>query len=200
MQRTAVINRIVPTPQAAPEFNGTEPALNVATVYQDPLTRHWAVELWDRVGQLISSEGLSCRSWKISALTDPGIFDQAVQAAAAADVLVVSVRDAGEWPTSLNSWIDAWQPKRGGRAGALVALIGVPCWPDAKCGSAHRYLETVARESGLDFLPRERKLPEAPVACIEPARSGNGSPVLMKCYARPASPGASRRPRWRVIE
>ena len=46
----------------------TEPALNVVIVYQDPLTRHWATDLWDRVGQLIDSGGICRKSWKLSDL------------------------------------------------------------------------------------------------------------------------------------
>jgi hypothetical protein len=137
-----------------------EPALNVATVYQDPLTRHWAAELWDRVGHLVGQGGICQQSWKIGSLTDAQVFAGAVQAAAEADVLVASVRDAGELPIDLYVWIDAWMPRRTARAGALVALIGVSPQPDAKCGHAHEYLEAVARRVGLDFLPRERKLPE----------------------------------------
>jgi hypothetical protein len=84
----------------------------------------------------------------------------AVQAAAKADVLVVSIRDAGELPVDLYVWIDAWMPRRTRRPGAMVALIGVPPQPDPQSGRAHKYLEAVSRRVGLDFLPRERKLPE----------------------------------------
>jgi hypothetical protein len=46
------------------------------------------------------------------------------------------------------------------RPGALVALIGVPAWPDAQAGHAHQHLKAIARRAGLDYLPRETKLPE----------------------------------------
>ena len=164
MQHTSLLNRIVPSEPAARAPNESEPALSVVTVYQDPLTRYWATELWDRVGHAIGNEGIWRQSWRISELTVPWVYSDAVQAAAAADVLVVSVRDSGEWPMSLHLWIDAWLPQRAGRAGALVALIGVPGQPNAGCGRAHPYLAAVAREAGLDFLPRERKLPGAPLA------------------------------------
>ena len=75
-------------------------------------------------------------------------------------------RYANEWaalssvPADLDLWFEAWLPRRAGRAGALVALIGVPPQPDIQSGRAHAYLETVARHAGLDYLPRERKLPQ----------------------------------------
>ena len=126
MQRTTMLNRFLPYAQPARPPSETEPALKVATIYQDPLTRHWATELWERVGQLIGTEDVRRQSWKISELTDPRVFLDAVQAAAEADVLVVSVRDTGELPISLYVWVDAWVPSRSGPAGALVALIGMP--------------------------------------------------------------------------
>jgi len=160
MHRTSVLKRVVPSAQAARAYGETEPVLKVATVYQDPLTHHWATELWERVGQLIGGEGVCHQTWKISGLMEPGVFVDSVRAAAEADVLVLSVRDAGELPINLYVWIDAWMPRRAGRAGALVALIGV----SPQSGRAHEYLGAVARRAGLDFLPRERKLPEEPSA------------------------------------
>ncbi len=160
MQSTTAPNRTVASAQAASFSKETEPALRVATVYQDPLTRHWARELWDRVGQLVGQGGICHQSWKIGDLTDAQAYTGAVQAATEADVLVVSVRDAGELPINLCVWIDAWMPRRAGRAGALVALIGVCPQPNVQSGRVHAYLEAVARRVGLDFLPRERKLPE----------------------------------------
>ena len=74
-------------------------------------------------------------------------------------------RYADEWaalsgvPADLDLWFEAWLPRRAGRAGALVALIGVPPQPDIQSGRAHACLETVARRAGLDYMPRERKLP-----------------------------------------
>jgi hypothetical protein len=152
-----------------------EPALSVATVYQDPLTRQWAAELWDRVGQLIDDQGVRCQSWKISELADHGVFLDSVKMAAEADVLIVSVRDAGELPMGLYVWMDALLPSRARRPGALVALIGVPPQPDAQSGKAHQYLESVARKAGLDYLPHERKLPEHSFPLSSPAKLGKAA-------------------------
>jgi hypothetical protein len=149
--------------RAADSPRGISQALNVVVVYQDSLTRHWATALWDRLGQLIDTGGICRKSWKLSGLTNAGAFARAVQAAVLADVLVISVRDAGELPMLLHVWADAWLPQRAGRAGALVALIGVPSTPDVLAGRAHEYLEDIARRAGLDFLPRERMLPQEPV-------------------------------------
>jgi hypothetical protein len=164
MQNVTFIDRTVSAEPAARMPNEREPALNVVTLYQDPLTRYWATELWDRVGQLIRCGDTCHKSWKISDLPPAFVFADAVQAAAEADVLVISVRDEGELPLFLHTWIDAWIPRRAGRAGALVALIGVPAQQDTQSDLACQYLEAVARRAGLDFLPREHKLPKRPLA------------------------------------
>lgn len=101
MQRTSVLNQYAPSVQTARVSRDPEPALSVVTVYQDPLTRHWATELWERVGQLISNEAVCHQSWKMSDLTDPRVFMDAVRAAEEADVLLVAVRDTGELPIGL---------------------------------------------------------------------------------------------------
>ena len=125
------------------------------------------------MGQLIDSAGICRESWKVSDLARAFTFADAVQAAAEADVLVISIRDAGELPLLLHVWVDAWMPRRAGRPGALVALIGVPAKPDALSGRAHEYLDSIARQAGLDFLPRERRLPEeSTVAVPERAEAG----------------------------
>jgi hypothetical protein len=151
---------MMPSPRAASAARKIEPALSVSLVYQDLLTRDWAEELWNRVGQLVGQEGVCRQSWQIGDLVDARVFADAVEAAAKADVLVVSVRDAGNVPANLEFWIEAWMPRRAGRAGALVALIGVPPQPDTQSGRVHACLENAARRAGLDFLPRERKLPQ----------------------------------------
>ena len=200
MQRNSIINPSAPPVEAAMASSEPEPALSVATVYQDPLTRHWATELWERVGQLISGEGVSHQTWKISALADPRVFTDSVRAAAAADVLVVSVRDTGELPVHLYVWIDAWMPRRAGRTGALVALIGVLPQPNAQAGGAHGYLEAVARKAGLDFLPRERKLPEAPSALSSPGKLGRPTSRMIPLAAGGFSNDARASLHWGLNE
>lgn len=170
MQGTSIRNRITLSAQPTGVSNEVEPALKVVMVYEDSLTRHWATDLWARVGQLINHGGICQHFYRINDLTELSAFEDNVRAAAEADVLVISVRDVGELPISLCVWIEDWVPNRAGRPGALVALIGVPPQPDAQSGRAHAYLEAVAQRAGLDFLPHERKLPEASFAL--PAPSG----------------------------
>lgn len=160
MHQPTVLSRVAHPGAQAETPRETEGALDVAVVYQDSLTRYWVTGLWSRVGRLIGDRTVRHNCWLIGDLTRPGVFEVAVQAAAKADVLVVSLRDAGRLPREFHAWIDAWLPRRAGRAGALVALIGMPAQLDVQSGRAYQFLAGVARSSGLDFFPRERKLPE----------------------------------------
>jgi hypothetical protein len=178
----------------------TEQASNVVVIYQDPLTRRWAAELWDRVGQVIDSGGICSKSWKLSYLAGACVFADAVQAAAQADVLVISVRDTGDLPLLLHVWIDGWMPRRAGRAGALVALIGVPAKPDAQYGRAHEYLEAIARQARLDFMPRERRLPEESPARSPLPRMALATDLTAAWLGAGPSRDATASLRWRLVE
>jgi hypothetical protein len=160
MQETLTMKRGGRPARAAGAAEADEFALKVAVVYQDPVTRHWANELWGRVGDLMGTVSTHRESWDLQQLRDPVTFTRAAELAAEADVVVVSVRGAGELPLVLLNWIEAWVPRRAGRIGALVALIGLPPHPDAQAQNTRQYFEAVARQGGLDFLPRERRLPE----------------------------------------
>lgn len=159
-----------PADAAASTPSKTEQALKVVVIYQDPLTRRWAADLWERVVKLIDVGGICNQSWNLGDLSCAFVFADAVRAAAEADVLVISVRDAGDLPLLLRAWIGGWMPRRAGRAGALVALIGVPTGPDPLSGRAWEYLGAVARQASLDFLPRERRLAEKSLARSTPPR------------------------------
>jgi hypothetical protein len=200
VQRTALRNQLVPPAPVAGVSTEAEPALRVVTVYQDPLTRCWATELWERVRRLIGGEEVRRQSWNLSDLADRRVLMDAVRAAAEADVLVVSVRDTRELPVGLCGWADAWIPGRAGPAGALVALIGVPPQPDAQSGRAYRYLETVARRAHLDFLPHERKLPEQPLALSNPPKIGQPANRTMPLAAGTFSTGPQALLHWELSE
>jgi hypothetical protein len=90
-------------------------------------------------------------------------------------------------------------PRRAGRAGALVALLGVPARPDALSWRAHEYLEAIARQAGLDFLPRERKLPEESVAPSTLARITPANDLTAAWLGAGPSRNIGAGLRWRLF-
>ena len=103
----------------------SEYALNIAGVYQDSVTRDWAMQSCSLATQVAGEKRVQNLWYNANSLSDPGILLDAIRAAVAADVIVISVYAADELPLDLYVWIEAWLPRRLSRMGALAALIGV---------------------------------------------------------------------------
>jgi|HubBroStandDraft_1064217.scaffolds.fasta_scaffold312435_2 hypothetical protein len=134
-------------------------ALNVAGIYQDAITRGWAMQTCRPVAQLAGEERIRNLWYNAHSLSDQGILQDAVRAALTADVIVVSVYAADELPLDLYVWFEAWLPRRPARMGALAALIGVTQPPDSQFVRTLKYLQAVAHKAQLDFIPQERRRP-----------------------------------------
>lgn len=132
-------------------------AINLAIIYEDPLTQEWAGQVCDVVTAFIDRGCLASHSWRVGDLAAPKVLHDAVCAAAQADVIVLSLRDAEELPLTLRIWIEAWLPRRDLPVGALITLIGAAEGSKAFSLHARRYLEAVARSARMDLLLEERR-------------------------------------------
>jgi len=139
----------------------SEYSLNIMGIYQDSVTRDWAVQSCSQATQLAGEKRVQNLWYNADSLRDTGILLEAVRAAVAADVIVISVYAADELPLDLCVWIEAWLPRRLSRVGALAALIGVADPLDSPSVRTLEYLQAVARKAELDFIPQERKRPDA---------------------------------------
>jgi len=146
----------------------SEYSLNIMGIYQDSVTRDWAVQSCSQATQLAGEKRVQNLWYNADSLRDTGILLEAVRAAVAADVIVISVYAADELPLELCVWIEAWLPRRLSRVGALAALIGVADPLDSPSVRTLEYLQSVARKADLDFIPQERKRPvTSPVSAIK---------------------------------
>jgi hypothetical protein len=135
----------------------SEYALSIAGVYQDIVTRDWALQTCRQATQLAGEERVQNMLYYAHSLRDPGVLLEAVRAALLADVILVSVHAADELQLELHVWIDAWLPRRLSRAGALTALIGVAEPSNSQSVRTLEYLKAVACKAQLDFIPQERR-------------------------------------------
>jgi len=140
--------------------------LNITGVYQDNVTRDWAMQTCRQATQLAAVERVQNKLYNAHSLSDPGILLEAVRATLRADVIVVSVYAAEELPLDLYVWFDAWLPRRRSRTGVLVALIAVAEPRGSQSVRTHEYLQAVARRGELDFMPQECKPPLARVSSL----------------------------------
>ena len=159
----------------APDEEGY--TLSIAGVYQDRVTRGWALQKCRRATQLAGAEHVQNTWHDVHSLSDPAILLQAVRAAVMADVIVVSVYAADELPLGLCLWFAAWLPRRLPRTGALTALIGVTQPSDSQYVRTVEYLQAAASRAQLDFIPQERKRPVA-----------SGAPSIKLIRNAPAPP------------
>ncbi len=113
------------------------------------------MELRDRVSRSIGRQSLHLRLWSSRDLSEPEIFQKAVLAAVAADVVIVSIRATEKLSSRFCGWIDSWVPRRCRHDGALIALVDVTGCNGAASEHAWKYLRSVAGEARLEFLPRE---------------------------------------------
>ncbi len=141
--------------------------LHLAAVYEDPLTRDWAMQACHCAARLVPKVAVHTTWWKIRFLEEPRIFETAVQAAARADVVCVSFQAADMAPPELSRWLDAWMKKRSANEAALVALVGATQQARPRLASTMEYLRAVAERVRLAFLPQEMKVPELDGASIQ---------------------------------
>ena len=134
------------------------PPLHIAVVYEDTLSRGWALQTCAHAARLVPNLPVHTTWWKIRLLEDPQIFATAVQAAARADVVCVSLRAAEKVPAALSRWFDAFMTQRSANEGALLALVGVTPPARPHLGSTLEYLRAVAERGRLAFLPQEMEM------------------------------------------
>jgi hypothetical protein len=143
--------------QAAVASNEVTYPLNIAGVYQDSVTRDWAIQSYFEATPLAGKDRIQSKWYDVNSLSDSGILLDAVHTALAADVIVVSVYAADDLPLDLYAWIAAWLPRRFSRVGALAALVGVVEPLDSQFIRTIEYLQAVARRAQLDFIPHARR-------------------------------------------
>jgi len=136
--------------------------LRFAAVHEHCLPWEWTTQVYDRAVRLVGKRCVHVDCWTVEALNQPPVLQHAIAAAIEADILTIAVCAARELPLNLHRWLDSWIPGRPHRTGALIAILGVPRQPSDLPTRIREQLRDVARIAHLDFLPRERRLPEEP--------------------------------------
>jgi hypothetical protein len=133
--------------------------VSIVVVFQDPLTRQWAAEMWERVSHVLWEEGAHLRFWRLDDLVHPLIAEVAIRAAAEANILMVSLRDVALPPPALCVWNEGGLAQRNSPGGLLVSMVGVHPRCADLAPRLEEYLRAIAMRGSLDYLPRQRMLP-----------------------------------------
>jgi len=173
-----LLERPVPSDPVAAAADEAGYTLYIAGVYQDRVTRDWAMQNCRRAKQLAGEDRVQNTWYDVHSLGDPGVFQDAVRDALVADVIMVSVYAADELPLDLYVWVQAWLPRRLARGGALTALIGVEAPPNCQFFRTVKYLQAVASKAQMDFNPEERQRPAASAASHEEPIGGRSGVAM----------------------
>jgi hypothetical protein len=121
-------------------------------VYEDPATRDYAIQLCDSLSQKFQDDlEFEFTWWGFKYLSDPEIAQQASQAAAEADLIVVCVHRSGIFPSEVQKWFEAWSSERQLPEGALV-VVEVSGQIEDPQASQHQPLKSLAQRANLDYL------------------------------------------------
>ena len=122
----------------------------VAVVYEDVAARDAAIELCDTlVGKFAGDLEFDLTWWRFDYLTEPMIAQEAGEAVAKADMILVVMDHPDGFPWEVRAWLDHWLGKRRSAAGAL-AVLKMPGTVDYPYQDA--WFRSVARGANLDFL------------------------------------------------
>jgi hypothetical protein len=161
MKAVEILEQLISSDMSTKVQDQSTYILNIAGVYQDTVTRDWAMQTCRHAAQTTGEEHIQSSWFDAHSLSDERMLLEAIRAALVADVIVVSVYCAKKLPREIYRWIEAWLPRRLSRKGALAALIGFPEPPELPSASAFDYLQAVAARAQLDFIPAESPWPVA---------------------------------------
>ena len=146
-----VLASVIPSRGESESWTGAD-VCAVTVIYEDAPSRDLALRLLDGLIKKFDQD-LKFQStwWGFKYLTDPEIAQEAGQAAAQSDLVLVAVHGAEDFPFEVTAWFDDWLPKRSPSAGALV-LLQASGELKAPLPSQDRYLRSLAQRSSLEYL------------------------------------------------
>ena len=148
----------IPVERSAANINqtfglGDRPRFDAVIIYQDISAGRRAKHFYDwLIRELAGAYNFSLELWSFQVLALPEIGNLAAQAAAQADVVILSMH--GKAPLSVQSrdWIERWSGRIYEYKPALVALFDQPKRWHRPAASALHYLRSVADRAGITFL------------------------------------------------
>jgi hypothetical protein len=150
-----VLNPRIDASEWEPKF-----PFDLVVAYEDSFTRNRALHLYDHLAQqLLDDYDFQCSWWKFDHLANATLRQQAADAAAEANMIILSVHARPELPSTHRLWMDSWLPRRDNRKAALVALVAGANALQNEAAPMLACLQNAARLSKMDFFTHEFNLP-----------------------------------------
>jgi hypothetical protein len=129
------------------------PRFNVVILYEDGPAGRRAKRLYDKLNHELGDEcDFNLKLWNFQVLAIPEFGESAMEAAAQADLVILSLHGKAGLPAEIKQWIETWTGQIIDRTSALVALVDKPSARGGTTASTLAYLSTVANRTGIDFF------------------------------------------------
>ena len=124
-------------------------------LYEDVPTRDSALQLCDGLTKHFTTDlEFEFTWWKLSYLSEPEIARQAAQAAAVADLILISIQPGRDFSADFKTWFEDWLGKRNRPEGALGVLrMSARANNPISAYAQDAFLRLVAQRAKMDYLP-----------------------------------------------
>jgi hypothetical protein len=161
----------------------------VVVAFDDCVARRKATQIYSGLMKQFGDDCIFESDWRqFDELRETPAAEQAARMAAHADLVMIVAASRDDLPDHMKLWIEMWLARKGDQETALAAMIGVQKKLPRPATPAHAYLERVANETGLSFLPGQFEVPPPMPSCsLEAllARAGTVTPLLEEILHHP---------------
>jgi hypothetical protein len=129
------------------------PRFNVVILYEDGPAGRRAKRLYDKLNHELEDEcDFNLKLWSFQVLGIPEFGESAMEAAAQADLVILSLHGKAGLPAEIKQWIETLTGQIIDRPPALVALLDKSKAGHGMAASTLAYLGRVANRTGIDFF------------------------------------------------
>jgi len=125
----------------------------VVVIYEDGPAGRRAKHFYDKLIHELEEEcAFSLQLWSFQVLAIPELRESAVESAAQADFVILSLHGKAGLPVDIREWIETWSKLIIGKGPVLIALVDKSTTRGGTNDSALAYLKGVAKRTEVDFF------------------------------------------------
>ena len=133
-------------------YRDDRPKCKVVIIYEDSAAGRRAKHFCEEVlRKLVDACDISLDLWNFQVLGLSQVADAALQAAARADVVILSMHGTAELPVMTKDWIERWSERIADSMPMLVALVAPAKAEPDTLASTLSYLRSLAGENQISF-------------------------------------------------
>jgi len=128
--------------------------LEVMLVHEDLSAGRRGKEVLDQVAlNLEPKADFLVNPWNFEMLRNPALQSQAVQDAAHANIVVLSVHGRAKLPATVRAWLEVWLDRRGDSPCALVVSLDPSDRESSLANPIIKYVNALAWQAGVEVFP-----------------------------------------------